>query len=184
MRKIILLLGLIGLGFSTHARAGVFELGGSYAYQKSTYNAGSYTWSQRWSGSLGYYFSQDSELELMYQDSLNKNYQLGVQDITYHDRVYSMNLLYYLMGQEAAIKPYFRIGGGQLNRDETGTYVGSNFSPPGRLDEITVILGFGLKAKVNSRISIKLDATSYLSGGAVSSWKDNLAISIGGSFYF
>ena len=181
---ICFLIGMIVfLSLPLRALAGVYELGGSYSYTKSTYNAGSYTWTQKWSGSIGYYFTEDSELEFMYQDSTSKAFTSGYQDITYHDRVYSVNLSYFLFESEAAFRPYFRGGAGQLNRDVTGSYA-AGYSPPGRLDEVTVILGAGVKAKLSRIFALKIDADSYLAGGGISTWRDNITLSIGGSFYF
>jgi hypothetical protein len=187
IQKILMLLLWIGssnlLTGAIPAQAGIFELAGSYAYEKSTYNEGSFTWSRRWSASLGYYLSEESELEFLYQDSMNRDYQQDVQDITYHDRVYSLNMNYFLMPKDSAIKPFFKVGLGELNRDATGTYEGG-VSAPGRLDQITVIFGAGLKAKFGTRFGIKMDATTYLAGGGISTWQNNVAISAGGSFYF
>ena len=186
-KKIVLFLLWVGPGsFLTcgnPVQAGVFEISGSYSYEKSTYNEGSFTWSRRWSTALGYYLSEDSELEFVYQDSMNRDYQLGAQDITYHDRVYSLNMNYFLMPKDAAIKPFFKVGLGQLNRDATGTYA-SGYSAPGRLDQVTVIIGTGLKAKIGTRFGVKIDATTYMAGGGISTWQNNIAISAGGSFYF
>ena len=183
----------LGLGFSlffvliagmgTQAKAGIFELGGAYSVNRSNYNAGSFSKTTSYSASLGYYFTEDSEFQFSYQDTTTHNYVQNVQDITYRDRVYSLNLLYYLFEKETAVRPYFRIGVGQLNRDATGTYAG-NYSPPGRLDQVSVIGGLGLKMRLGNRFGLKAEATSYLSGGNISTWQDNLTFNIGGSVYF
>ena len=168
---------------SSSAFAGVFELGGSYSYSHSTYNGGSYTYMQSWATSLGYYFTEESEVEFSYQDTSNHEFVPGVQDLFYEDRVYSINFLYHFFDDESRFKPYLRTGVGQLNRDATGTYEGG-FAPPGRLDQVTVILGAGMKAKISSRLALKGEFTTYLVGGSVSTWKDNVTLNIGGSIYF
>jgi hypothetical protein len=180
----------IGLGLAlflltqtVSASAGVFELGGAFSYQRSNYNAGSYSIVKSFSTSLGYYFTEDSELEFMYQDTNTRNYVKDAQDITYRDRTYSMNLLYYLFDKETAIRPYFRVGLGQLNRDATGSYAGG-YAPPGRLDQVSVIGGIGLKMRISNRFGFKAEATSYLTGGNISTWQDNVLLNFGGSFYF
>ena len=182
-RLIVSILGMIGLLSAVPTFAGVFELGGGFSLTRSNYNAGSFNRSQSYSASLGYYFSADSEIEFMYQDSTTQNFVEGVQDITYRDRVYSMNLLYYLFDEKAQLKPFFRIGLGQLNRDATGTYSGG-YSPPGRLDQVSVIGGLGIKARVSTRVGFKAEATTYLSGGNISTWQDNVTLNVGGSFFF
>jgi hypothetical protein len=166
------------------AQAGVFELGGGFSLNRSNYNGGSYNRTTAYSATLGYYFSQDSEIEFMYQDSSTRNFVPDVQDLTYRDRVYSLNFLYYLFDDQAATKPFFRIGVGQLNRDATGNYENGAFTAPGRLDQLSVILGAGIKARLGSRFGLKAEATTYLTGGAISSWQDNISLSIGGSLYF
>lgn len=166
------------------AVAGVFELGGAFSYSNSKYNGGSYNRTTSYSLSLGYYFSQDSEIEFMFQDSTTKNFVPNVQDLTYRDRVYSMNFLYYLFDDKAKFKPFFRFGVGQLNRDATGTYQGGAFTAPGRLDQLSVILGTGIKARVGERVGLKAELTSYLTGGSISTWQDNITLNIGGSFFF
>ena len=179
--KIIFLL-MIGFAQSLPSQAGVFDLGGGFAYQHNSYNGGSYTWTKTFTASLGYYFTEDSEFEFMYQDSTNVEYVPNVQNITYRDRVYSLNFLYHFF-DNPSFKPYLRTGVGQLNRDATGSYQGG-YSPPGRLDQVTVIAGVGIKAKVSSRFSLKAEAVTYLSGGSLASWRDNVNISVGGSIYF
>ena len=169
--------------FSTEAFAGVFELGGAFAYNHNAYAGGSVTWMRSYSGTFGYYLTADSEVEFSYQDSTNEDYEPSVQDITYRDRVYSINFLYHFMDEASTFRPYSRVGLGQLNRDMTGWYQGG-YAPGGRLDQVTVIAGLGLKVKLVGRFSLKAEATTYLSGGAISSWKDNVTINIGGSVYF
>ena len=175
---------LISIGAQAHA--GVFDVGGTLSYSKSTYNGGSYTWTRGWTGTFGYFFTQESELEVMYLDSVTKDYLAGSQDITYHDRTYSINMLYHLFTEADPVRPYFKVGIGQLNRNATGTYAanGAVFAPPSELDQITVILGAGVKVKLASQFSLKGEATSYLSGGNIGSWKDNISVNIGGSYYF
>ena len=87
------------------------------------------------------------------------------------------------MDEDATFKPYLRGGIGQLNRDATGTYNGG-YSAPGELDQVTVIAGAGLKAKLTSRFGLKMEITTYLAGGNISTWKDNISLNVGGSIYF
>ncbi len=169
--------------FSEKAIAGVFELGGAFAYNHNAYAGGSTTWMRSYSGTLGYYLTADSEVEFSYQDSSNEDFEPSVQDITYRDRVYSLNFLYHFADEASVFRPYARVGLGQLNRDMSGWYAGG-YAPGGRLDQVTVIAGLGFKVKLVGRLSLKAEATTYLSGGAISSFKDNCTINIGGSVYF
>ncbi len=183
MLKIGILLGSIVSFFAWDARAGVFETSLGFSYSRSAYNGGSYSVTQSWNGALGYYLTQDSQVQFSYQDSLNTEFVPNVQDIKYRDRVYSMNFLYHMFSEGSPVRPFLRFGVGQLNRDATGSYQGG-YSPPGRLDQVTVISGLGLKVKLSSRFGLRLDGTSYLTGGSIATWKDNFNLSLGGSFYF
>lgn len=165
------------------AYSGVFEVGSGFSYSHSAYNAGSTSSTRSWNASLGYYFTQDSQVMFSYQDTTTRDYVPNVQDIQYRDRVYSVNLVYHLLGEGSTVRPYLRGGVGQLNRDATGTYQGG-FSPPGRLDQVTVIGGLGLRIRITQQVAFKAEATSYLTGGSVSTWQDNFTVNVGGSIYF
>lgn len=184
MKKLKIIGIIMTMGFAQEALAGVYELGGSFSWSRSNYNAGSYTWSKSYGASLGYYFTQDSEVQFSYQDSTTRNFVKDVQDITYRDRVYSINLLYHFFNERSDFRPFVRLGVGQLNRDATGTYTAAGFNAPGRLDSVSVIGGLGFKLRVVQKIALKAEATSYLTGGSIGSWQDNLTFNIGGAFYF
>lgn len=182
---VVLLASWIGaeIGFKNNAQAGVFELGSAFSYQRSNFSEGAFTWTRRYSFSIGYYFTQDSEIEFSYQDSTTKTFVTGVQDVTFHDQVYSLDLNYLFLNEGDPLRPYVKMGIGQLNRDAEGTYQGG-FSPPGRTDQVTAILGAGIKARLTSRFGLKAEATSYLTGGSIGTWRDNIALAFGGSYFF
>jgi hypothetical protein len=52
------------------------------------------------------------------------------------------------------------------------------------LDQVSVIGGLGFKMKISQQLALKAEATSYLTGGSIGSWQDNLTLNIGGAFYF
>ncbi len=183
MKNRILFSAAMLLFVSFDAQAGVFETGTGYSYRQSSYNGGAYTRMKSWNASFGYFFTRDSEVEFVYQDSTTDEFVPNVQDIRYRDRVYSLNLVYHFFSEGDPVRPYVRTGVGQLNRDATGTYTGG-FSPAGRLDQVTVIGGLGIKAKIIGQFSIRAEATSYLTGGSIATWQDNIALSVGGAFYF
>lgn len=165
------------------AQAGLFEIGSSFSINRSNFSEESFTWTRRYSFSFGYYFTQDSEIAFVFQDSTTRTFVEGVQDVSFHDQVYSIDLNYHLFNEKSVVRPYFKLGVGQLNRDAKGTYAGG-YSPPGRIDQITGILGCGLKVRATQKLGFKAEASSYLTGGAIGTWKDNLAFAIGGSLFF
>lgn len=183
MKRFILILSLLSFFPFDLAYAGIFELGAGFSLTRSNYGDGAYTSSRRYSFSLGYYFTADSELEFSFQDSVQKTVVPGVQDVTFHDQVYSLDLNYYFLDEAAMFRPFIKGGVGQLNRDATGTYSGG-YSPPGRTDQLSAVLGAGVKAKLSQRLGLKAEVNTYLVGAAISTWKDNLALIIGGSLFF
>jgi hypothetical protein len=183
MRTLITLIFALLSLYSSEAKAGVFELGGAFSYSHNAYQGGSETWTRSWTGTFGYYFTADSEIEFSYQDSTNNETVPNVQDITYRDRVYSVNFVYYLAEDTSRVRPYVRAGVGQLNRDMSGSYQGG-YKPGAALDQLTVIGGIGIKAKLSGRFGLKAEVVDYLAGGGISKWRDNMQVNIGGSLYF
>lgn len=183
--KYVRILGIVfaSICFNS-AQAGVYEVGGSFSWNRSNYNAGSYTWTKSFGFSFGYYFTQDSEVQFSYSDSTTKTFVESVQDTSYRDRVYSINFVYHFFDEQSTFRPYVRMGVGQLNRDATGTYSAAGYYAPGRLDAVSVIGGLGFKYKVTERIAVKAEGTSYLTGGSIGSWADNVTLNFGGAFYF
>ncbi len=167
---------------SDSAQAGAFEVGGGFSLNRSNFANDSFTWTRRYTATIAYYITQDSQIEFMFQDTTTKTFVPGVQNIKFHDTVYSLDFVYYLFGS-SMFSPFFRGGIGQLNRDATGSYEGG-YSPPGTVDTVTGILGGGLRVRVSQRVAFKTEVNSYLTGGAIGTWQDNIAFSFGGSFFF
>ena len=169
--------------FPKTSRAGMFEvsLGGSFT--NSDYGDGNYEWTRRWGASVGYYFTELTELEFAFQDVLDRTVIQGYEDTTFHDQITSLDLVQYLAGKNYAIQPYVKIGAGQLNRKGSGTYFGV-IAPPSILDELTVVAGVGLKLHVVRGFSVRAEGTTYLVGGALNTWQNNFNVQLGISLIF
>jgi hypothetical protein len=163
--------------------AGVIEISGSGSYSSSRIGDSGQQWTRRWSLSVGYYLIGWSELELSFQDVLYRTQVIGIEDTTFHDQISSLDWIQYLAPQNFPIIPYIKTGVGQLNRTASGTYW-TGGAPPQTYAVLTAILGAGLKIKLTHSFALKVEGSSYLSGGAIASWKDNFAGNIGFSFYF
>ncbi|MEV9259187.1 hypothetical protein AB0147_30040, partial [Klebsiella pneumoniae] len=95
----------------------------------------------------------------------------GIEDTTFHDQIYGVNWVQSLMDKNFPIQPYFKVGIGQLNREASGTYaIGA--SPPSILDEVTGILGVGMRIYLTRSIGLRGEFTTYLSGGNINTWRD------------
>lgn len=165
------------------AAAGVFETSAGFSFNKTSYGDNSYSWSRRYSASIAYYFTEISSIELAYQDAYSRNKILGLEDTSFHDKIYSANWVQHFTGRDFPIQPYIKLGIGQLNRDAAGTYA-TGGNPPQQEDSVTGILGAGLKIYITKGFGLRGEATSYLTGGKLGSWKDNISATAGISVYF
>ncbi len=167
----------------TRAHAGVWEIAVTGGFNRSNYTKNNYSWTRRYGVSLGYYFTETSQIELAFQDVLTRTFIESYEDTTFHDNIYSASWVQSLMPKDYAIQPFIKAGAGQVYRTITGTY-GSQTIPRTEVSSLTGILGFGLKVPIGQRLGIKGEATSYLVGGSLGTWKDNYALSAGVSLYF
>lgn len=161
-----------------------FELAAGFYFNKTTYDPTDYTWCRRWTASFGYHFWGASELELSFQDALNRTMIVGNEDTTFHDQIYSLDWVQGFAPKDAFLQPYAKAGIGQLNRNAYGYYYALGTSPPLVQDSITAIAGLGLRVRITDRFGLRAEATSYLTGPAISTWKDNISGTAGLSFYF
>lgn len=152
------------------------SLEGSYSRQK--YDSVSYTWSRRYAASIGYTFLNMSELEISYQQIDTQTVYGTLQNISYKDRVYSLDLVQSFLPKSYFFQPFVRIGIGQLNRDASGSF-SNGAAPPAISDSITGVIGVGTKIYLSRRFAIRLQATSYLSGGDISTWQQNISMNMG-----
>jgi hypothetical protein len=176
------LLGLSGM-LSPICQAGVFEVSAGFYYNGAKYSASDYQSTTRFGFSVGYFFTELSSVELAYASAVERTFVTGLQDTTFADRVYSLNYVQHFLSRESRFQPYGKLGIGQLNRDGSGTYSGGG-APPAQYDAVTGVVGLGFKFFFTQNLAFRSEATSYLAKGQISSWQDNIAISVGGSFLF
>jgi hypothetical protein len=157
------------------------SIGGSFS--RTNYSDVDYTWNRRWGVSAGYYFTERSGIELAFQDIVDRSRIAGYEDTTFHDMVYSANWNQAFTGRKFPVQPYVKIGIGQLNRDASGTYA-NGAAPPITQDQLTGVLGAGVKIFLTQSFGIRAEATTYLAGGNLGKWKDNFGLTFGTSFYF
>jgi hypothetical protein len=180
----ITLLSAVAIAFPTRAlaaEAGTIELslGGSYTH--STYTNTDYEWSRRYGASAGYYLTSMTELEFSYQDSVDRTKITNFEDTTFHDQVYGLTVSQSFFDKTSWFQPYVKVGIGELNRDASGVYVGGT-SPPQTEDNVTGILGAGLKLYVTKAFGFRGEFTSYIVSGQ--SWTNNLSATFGFSVFF
>jgi hypothetical protein len=158
------------------------SVGGGYT--RSNFGNGNYNWNRRLGASLAYNFSEQSGLELSFQDVLDRTMVKGFEETTFHDVIYGLNWIQSLSDRSWRVQPYFKGGVGVLNRDATAYYSQMQVTTISRLDQITGILGAGLRIYITQSFAIRIEATSYLTGGMLATWKDNIALTSGLSLVF
>lgn len=168
--------------FYQEARAGVFELSGSFSYSQSNYGSSNSTWTRRWGLSFGYYFLAQSEIEFSIQDILYRTRLGNLEDTTFHDQIYSVDWVQSLTGKKSDFQPYFKLGVGRLNRKASG---GADEAMPSTISNtITVLAGLGIRFFLLQTFALKLEGTTYLIEGSLPTAKENFAFNGGVSFYF
>ena len=177
------ILSVAGMTAPTTARAGVFEVSFGFSFSQSNYSDSNYNWNRKWGASVGYHLSELSEIEFSFEDITDRTKIATFEDTTFHDKVYGVNWVQSLVGKSFPIQPYFKIGVGQLNREANGNYQ-FGFSPPAIVDSITGILGAGLRISIMHGFGLRAEANTYLTGGSIRTWQDNISCTFGGSLYF
>jgi hypothetical protein len=157
-----------------------FDVSVGYNYTRTRFTDDSYTSMRRWGVSGGYRFTETAELELAFTEVIDRNVLAGLEDTTFHDRIYSLNYVQTLVSRRYALQPYVKVGVGQLNRDAEGTYFGGG-EPPASVGAVTGVLAVGTRVYFTRRFAIRIEGTSYLQGGSIRTWSDNFALTFGTS---
>ncbi len=159
------------------AKASNFELSGGFSFNRTNYSEGNFSWTRRYGGTIGYRLSQVSTVEFSVQEMVDRTRITGYEDTVFTDNVYSINWVQNLFTL-AAVQPYFKVGAGQLNREATGSYA-NGASPNPRTDSITGVLGLGTRIYVTRSFAIRTELTSYLTGGSIRTYRDNVGFTVG-----
>jgi hypothetical protein len=157
-----------------------FDLSVGYNYTRTRFTDDSFTSTRRWGVSGGYRFTDTAELELAFTEVIDRNVLVGLEDTTFHDRIYSLNYVQTLVPRRFALQPYVKVGVGQLNRDAEGTYFGGG-QPPASVGAVTGVLAAGTRVYFTRRFAVRIEGTSYLQGGSIRTWRDNFALTFGTS---
>jgi hypothetical protein len=182
MKKINLFVFFLVI-FPSVSDAGPLEISGNFSYSSSQYGGdNNYQWVRRYGASIGYEFLGTSEIELSLNDSVTRTKNDAVQDTTFHDRVYSVNWVQMFAHRGSVFQPFVKAGIGQLNREAEGSYAGG-VNPPSLYDSLTGVLGAGFKVHIFRSFAFRMEGVTYLTGGLLSTWQDNVSLSGGLSFF-
>jgi hypothetical protein len=123
-----------------------------------------------------------SELEFAFQDVVNVTNIQNFEDTTFHDQIYSVDWVQSFTPKTFPIQPFVKLGVGQLDRSASGTY-SNGTSPPLVYDSVTVVVGAGLRLYLYKNFALRSEVTTYLTGGQIATFKDNVAATVGISLF-
>ncbi|MES2962258.1 MAG: OmpA family protein [Bdellovibrionota bacterium] len=96
------------------AHAGMFEIGASGSYRRSVIDVESFDESSSVTGSLSYYFSDATALELSYTDGRNRRVLAQTATISHVTNMYyktvGLDLVYTAGAQGGVFRPYIKVG--------------------------------------------------------------------------
>jgi hypothetical protein len=172
------------LASSSHAyERGKFDISFGFGYNTQSIGNGSFAINKRIGGSVGYFIFPVTEVELAYQYSVERTKILNFQDTTFYDSVFTGNVTQYVFPKHWPVQPYLKLGLGQLNRIAEGSYA-FGAAPAAELASLTVVMGFGVRFYITRFIAVRTELTSYLAGGAISTFTENMAVNMGLSVVF
>lgn len=181
MKNKLIILAAFGWA-SSSAHAGLWEVSGIFGWNRSNYIDG-FTRTIRYGGSVSYRFNNYSELEGGLQKSIQKIYVTSYQDTVFEDLTASISWIQNFSAIDSPVQPYLKAGVAQLNRDQSGTYLGQQLATRQR-DIVTIVLGAGVRVFVTKRIALRSEFISYLEKGSIRTFDDNISANFGLSLYF
>ncbi|HVK62369.1 MAG TPA: outer membrane beta-barrel protein [Bdellovibrionales bacterium] len=174
------LLPICGLLFGYFApvvsHAGVFEIGASGTYRRSVIAADSFDESKSLTGSVSYYFTEASAIELSYTDGTSKREIVAnnpnslvtktVTNLTY--RTLGLDFVFTLGPKEATLRPYLKAGVNYILEkryfDQTYTAAGPQESTVTE-DPAALVPsgGAGLTLRLSQTLSLKFGIDAWTS---------------------
>lgn len=149
------------------AFAGVFEVGGSGSWRKSSFDAENYSEMTSWTGSMSYYFYELSALELSYTDGVSRQSVKPQNDIrsisVTNFQLTALDLVMTLAGKEDTFQPYVKLGGGYLNKQIFNQFDDGPMKSAGKIHGWVPSAGVGLKWFLSKDFSIRLGLDAWTS---------------------
>lgn len=149
------------------AHAGVFEVSGSGSWRKSSFDKYNYNEMTSWTGSFSYYFMEMSALELSYTDGVNRQSvkpQGDSQVLTVTNfQLTALDMVITLADKEDTFQPYFKLGGGYLNKSIFNQVEGFGMKNAGNIHGWVPSAGIGLKWFLTKDFSIRLGLDAWTS---------------------
>lgn len=168
IKKIVytLLVSVFGL-FAQNSKAGIFEIGASGNYRISRLDRNNYQEMESYTGSISYYFWENSALELSYTSGT----QIVVLKITGENmaitttsfQMMGADLVLSLASKESFIQPYIKAGAALTRKKMTREIENQGVDELPISEGLVPSAGIGVKFKISNTMSLKLGVDGWTS---------------------
>ncbi len=195
MRSLILLLiAISSFCLVQQANAAVIETSLMASYGRANFSDSYSYMERRYSGSIEFKFTAVSGIQFEYTDSYSRStYDTTVGSLlptttkettSYRDKVYSFNFVQNLVPAKWLIQPYFKVGGGRLDRVYAQEIPEFHIKQVITQRQNTGVGGLGLRIFLLRNLALKGEFNTYVPDFRFSKWKDNEQFSAGISWLF
>lgn len=151
--------------FSSQAFAGFIEVGASGNYRRSTINADNFQESISFTGSVSYYFWDQSALEFSYTDGYSQvvtAQEGGLKRTTETEfEMIGVDLVFGFGDRQAAFQPYIKGGAARISRKIAFQTEGQEKVVIPASDGIVPSAGVGMKVRLTKTFSLKFGVDAW-----------------------
>ena len=144
------------------AQAGVMELGASASYRKTVVTSTNFSTQESYTGSLGYYFSDATALELSYTEGYGKT-TTDTYIQTVYFTVWGADFILTFGGKDAVFRPYVKAGAAYITKEYQYKQVNQDPLPAVRSCGTSPSGGAGFRLMLTANFAIKAGAEAWTS---------------------
>lgn len=134
------------------------ELGASAAYRTSTVTKDNYSTQESYTGSVAYYFTEATALELSYTQgfarAVGKDNAVSWETRAYYT-VYGADFVLTIGGKDSVIRPYIKAGGAYVYREIYYRQQGLDPLPPVKSAGLAPSAGIGFRLMLTDNFTIR-----------------------------
>lgn len=146
------------LGLPKTALAGMFELGASSSYRSSTITKDNYSKQESYTGSLSYYFTEATAIELSYTQgfarAVGRDNNVSWETRAYFT-VYGADFILTIGAKDSFIRPYLKAGAAYVYKEIYYRQEGLDPLPPVRSAGVAPSGGIGFRLLLADNFTIR-----------------------------
>ncbi|MEO0336410.1 MAG: outer membrane beta-barrel protein [Pseudomonadota bacterium] len=163
--QVFVFLSLTLLLCSQSSLAGFLEIGASSNYRRSTINEFNFQESLSFTGSISYYFWEQSAIELSYTDGYSQvvsGVEGGLERKTESEfQMIGLDLVFAFGSRQDPFQPYVKAGAAQLSRQIAFQIEGQDKEISPESEGIVPSAGIGVKLRLSKTFSLKLGIDAW-----------------------